>query len=49
MYRIIDNHNVPLNKEMIDSLLWELNKALRKKLRRAPYGYKADIYLVGGA
>lgn len=49
MYRIIDNHNVPLNKEMIDSLLWELNKALRKKLRHAPYGYKVDIYLVGGA
>lgn len=49
MYRIIDRHKTPLTKEMIDNLFFELNKALRKKMRKYPSGYKATLYVVGGA
>lgn len=49
MYKIVDEHNIALNKETIDSLFYELNKALRKKVRRQPRDYKATLYVVGGA
>lgn len=49
MYTIKDNHNTPLDKEMMDNLFYELNKELRKKLKKMPRGYKAELYVVGGA
>lgn len=49
MYRIIDSHDVILTKADMDNLFYELNKELRKKLRKMPRDYKADLYVVGGA
>ena len=49
MYTIKDNHNNVLTKTEIDNLFFTLNKALRKKLRKQPQGFKADLYVVGGA
>lgn len=49
MYRIIDSHDVSLTKSDMDNLFYELNKELRKKLRKMPRDYKADLYVVGGA
>lgn len=49
MYRIVDEHNVELDKNKIDSLFIELNKALRKKMKKQPRGFKATLYVVGGA
>ena len=49
MYTIADNHNTPLTKQMMDNLFFELNKELRKKLRKLPRDYKAELYVVGGA
>lgn len=49
MYRIIDSHDVSLTKSDMDNLFYELNRELRKKLRKMPRDYKADLYVVGGA
>lgn len=49
MYKIIDIHQTQLTGEMIDNLYYELNKVLRKKMRKYPCGYKATLYVVGGA
>lgn len=38
-----------MNKQQLDNLLWQLNKELRKKMRKVPYGYKVNMYIVGGA
>ena len=40
---------VIMNREQLDNLLWQLNKELRKKMRKAPYEYKVNMYIVGGA
>ena len=49
MHTIIDNHDVYLDKSKMDFLFRELNKELRKKMKRLPKDYKADLYVVGGA
>lgn len=49
VYGFNDYHRVSLGRENIDSLLWELNKALRKKMRKLPSSFKANLYMVGGA
>lgn len=49
MERILDTHDKSLNKTDLDNLYYELNKELRKKLRKMPRDYKADLYVVGGA
>lgn len=49
MYKIKDIHQTQLTGEMIDTLYYELNKVLRKKMRKYPSGYKATLYVVGGA
>lgn len=49
MYKITDIHQTQLTGEMIDTLYYELNKVLRKKMRKYPSGYKATLYVVGGA
>lgn len=38
-----------MNRTQLNQLLWELNKELRRKMRKAPYGYKVNMYIVGGA
>lgn len=38
-----------MNKQELDNLLWQLNKELRKKMRKVLYGYKVNMYIVGGA
>lgn len=38
-----------MNKQELDNLLWQLNKELRKRMRKVPYGYKVNMYIVGGA
>lgn len=38
-----------MNKQQLDNLLWQLNKELRRKMRKVPYGYKVNMYIVGGA
>lgn len=47
--RIVDSHNKSLNKDDIDNLFYELNKSLRKRLRKQPRDYKVELYVVGGA
>ena len=49
MYSFVDENKFALNKEQIDNLFRELNKELRKKLRKHPSWYKVDLYVVGGA
>lgn len=49
MYRFVDSHDKRLTKLDMDNLFWELNKELRKKLRKMPADYKVDLYVVGGA
>lgn len=49
MYTINDCHSTPLTKQDMDTLFYELNKELRKKMRKLPRDYKADLYVVGGA
>lgn len=46
---ITDTCSTPLNKERIDYMLMQLNKALRKKCRNRPKDFKIDLYIVGGA
>lgn len=38
-----------MDKQQLDSLLWQLNRELRKRMRKVPYGYKVNMYIVGGA
>lgn len=48
--RIDDCHNVSLNEDRINHLFWDLNKELRKRLRKqVPKDFKIDLYVVGGA
>lgn len=49
MEHIGDFHEKPLTKVDLDTLFYELNKYLRKSMRRTPWDYKVDIYIVGGA
>lgn len=49
MNTIVDRHNKELNKQQIDALFFELNKELRKKMRKIPKDFKANLYVVGGA
>lgn len=49
MYSFVDENKFALNKEQIDNLFRELNKELRKKLRKHPSWYKVELYVVGGA
>ena len=49
MYRVVDSHNISLTKSDMDNLFYELNKELRKKMRKLPRDCKADLYVVGGA
>lgn len=49
MNNIIDSHNTQLSKEKMDFLFYELNKELRKKMRKLPQGHTVDLYVVGGA
>lgn len=44
-----DNNLISLGKEQIDNLFWELNKELRRKMKKLPRDVKADLYVVGGA
>lgn len=46
---LTDYYEKALGKADIDNLFYELNKALRHKLRKLAYGYKVDLYVVGGA
>lgn len=46
---IKDTHDKELTKQDIDNLFYELNKALRKKFKRQPKYFKAELYVVGGA
>lgn len=46
---IKDTHDKELTKEDIDRLFYELNRALRKKFKRQPKYFKAELYVVGGA
>ena len=43
MYRFVDSHDKRLTKLDMDNLFWELNKELRKKLRKMPADYKVDL------
>lgn len=38
-----------MDRQQLDSLLWQLNRELRKRMRKVPYGYKVNMYIVGGA
>lgn len=50
MQRIDDCHSVSLNEGKINDLFWDLNKGLRKRLRKqVPKDFKIDLYVVGGA
>lgn len=49
MERIVDEHLKTSNKNDLDNLYYELNKELRKRLRKTPRDYKVDLYVVGGA
>lgn len=48
--RIDDCHSVSLNEDRINHLFWDLNRELRKRLRKqVPKDFKIDLYVVGGA
>lgn len=50
MQRIDDCHSVSLNEGKINDLFWDLDKELRKRLRKqVPKDFKIDLYVVGGA
>lgn len=50
MQRIDDCHSVSLNEGKINDLFWDLNKELRKRLKKqVPKDFKIDLYVVGGA
>lgn len=50
MQRIDDCHSVSLNEGKINDLFWDLNKGLRKRLRKqVPKDFRIDLYVVGGA
>ena len=49
MQRIDDCHSVSLNEGKINDLFWDLNKGLRKRLRKqVPKDFRIDLYVVGG-
>lgn len=50
MQRIDDCHSISLNEGKINDLFWDLNKELRKRLKKqVPKDFKIDLYVVGGA
>ncbi len=50
MQRIDDCYSVSLNEGKINDLFWDLNKELRRRLKKqVPKDFKIDLYVVGGA
>lgn len=48
-YSFIDENKKQLTKQDIDFIYNELNKELRKKFKKYPKDFKAELYVVGGA
>lgn len=46
---IVERHNIDLCAGKINDLFFDLNKELRKRMKKTPKEIKMDMYVVGGA